>query len=438
MLAKPGSITPHKKFMGEVYILKKEEGGRHTPFFKGYRPQFYFRTTDVTGLVTLPEGAEMVMPGDNVSLEIELITPIACEEGLRFAIREGGKTVGAGVVTKILPDEAESQPSDSDTQDPNSSEGLRSPAARSVGRRDRRHRQADRRQRRRSRSAADQDQQVHRAALAARRQEVARAVRDPHPQAAARHPRADPADAGRAHEARPVGGRRRRDQDLSQGHQASMQIDIVNIEGKKVGQADLADAVFGAKVKDYLLWELVKAQQAAKRAGTHDTKTRDEVRGGGKKPYKQKGTGNARQGSTRAPNFVGGGKVFGPHPRDYAYTVPKKVKRAALASALSLRAQEKKLVVVDKLRVRGAQDEAAGRHPQDAGRRLGGGRRRQGATSTCRSRRRNLPKSKCLAARGAERLRHPQPPEPGDRRRRRQGDRGARARDAGDRRRRPP
>jgi elongation factor Tu len=102
VLAKPGSVTPHKKFKGEIYILKKEEGGRHTPFFKGYRPQFYFRTTDVTGLVTLPEGAEMVMPGDNVSLEVELITPIACEEGLRFAIREGGKTVGAGVVTKIL------------------------------------------------------------------------------------------------------------------------------------------------------------------------------------------------------------------------------------------------------------------------------------------------------------------------------------------------
>ena len=128
-----------------------------------------------------------------------------------------------------------------------------------------------------------------------------------------------------------------------------MQIDIVNIAGKKVGQADLADAVFGAKVKDYLLWEMVKAQQAAKRAGTHDTKTRDEVRGGGKKPYKQKGTGNARQGSSRAPNHVGGGKVFGPHPRSYEYTVPKKVKRAALASALSLRAQEKKLIIVDVL-----------------------------------------------------------------------------------------
>ncbi len=109
VLSKPGSITPHKNFMGEVYILKKEEGGRHTPFFKGYRPQFYFRTTDVTGLVTLPEGAEMVMPGDNVSLKIELITPIACEEGLRFAIREGGKTVGAGVVTKILPDDVKAK-----------------------------------------------------------------------------------------------------------------------------------------------------------------------------------------------------------------------------------------------------------------------------------------------------------------------------------------
>src|SRR5262245_10531980 len=127
-----------------------------------------------------------------------------------------------------------------------------------------------------------------------------------------------------------------------------MQIDIVNIEGKKVGELALADAVFGTKVKDYLLWELVKAQQAAKRAGTHATKTRAHVRGGGKKPYKQKGTGNARQGSSRAPNHVGGGKVWGPHPRSYEYTVPKKVKRAALASALSLRAKEKALVVVDQ------------------------------------------------------------------------------------------
>ncbi len=102
VVAKPGSITPHMKFKSEAYILTKEEGGRHTPFFSGYRPQFYFRTTDVTGVIHLPEGVEMVMPGDNVTLEISLITPIAMEEGLRFAIREGGKTVGAGVVTKII------------------------------------------------------------------------------------------------------------------------------------------------------------------------------------------------------------------------------------------------------------------------------------------------------------------------------------------------
>ncbi len=102
VLAKPGSITPHKKFECEVYVLSKEEGGRHTPFFSGYRPQFYFRTTDVTGVATLPEGVEMVMPGDNVKLTVELIYEIAMEEGLRFAIREGGRTVGAGVVTKIL------------------------------------------------------------------------------------------------------------------------------------------------------------------------------------------------------------------------------------------------------------------------------------------------------------------------------------------------
>ena len=102
VLCKPGSVTPHKKFTAEVYVLKKEEGGRHTPFFKGYRPQFYFRTTDVTGTVELPEGMEMVMPGDNIRVNVELVSVIACEEGLRFAIREGGKTVGAGVVTKII------------------------------------------------------------------------------------------------------------------------------------------------------------------------------------------------------------------------------------------------------------------------------------------------------------------------------------------------
>jgi elongation factor Tu len=101
VLAKPGSITPHDKFAARVYVLAKEEGGRHTPFFKGYRPQFYIRTTDVTGSITLPEGQEMVMPGDNVEMGVELIVPVALEVGLRFAIREGGRTVGAGAVTRI-------------------------------------------------------------------------------------------------------------------------------------------------------------------------------------------------------------------------------------------------------------------------------------------------------------------------------------------------
>jgi elongation factor Tu len=102
VLCKPGSITPHTEFMGQVYILTKEEGGRHTPFFDGYRPQFYFRTTDVTGIAHLPEGTEMVMPGDNVEVSAQLIAPIAMEEGLRFAIREGGRTVGSGRVIKII------------------------------------------------------------------------------------------------------------------------------------------------------------------------------------------------------------------------------------------------------------------------------------------------------------------------------------------------
>ncbi|MEZ9124438.1 elongation factor Tu, partial [Vibrio sp. 10N.286.46.E10] len=102
VLSAKGSINPHTKFESEVYVLSKDEGGRHTPFFKGYRPQFYFRTTDVTGDITLPEGVEMVMPGDNVQMTVELIAPIAMDEGLRFAIREGGRTVGAGVVAKIF------------------------------------------------------------------------------------------------------------------------------------------------------------------------------------------------------------------------------------------------------------------------------------------------------------------------------------------------
>jgi elongation factor Tu len=106
VLCKKGTVPPHNHFECEVYVLKKEEGGRHTPFFNGYRPQFYFRTTDVTGTVTLPAGTEMVMPGDNIKVDVELVSPIACEQGLRFAIREGGKTVGAGVVTKMLADVA--------------------------------------------------------------------------------------------------------------------------------------------------------------------------------------------------------------------------------------------------------------------------------------------------------------------------------------------
>ena len=102
VVAKPGSIKPHTKFKGEVYVLKKDEGGRHTPFFKGYRPQFYFRTTDVTGVAQLPEGTEMVMPGDNVTMEVELISPVAMEQGLRFAIREGSRTIGAGTVSEVV------------------------------------------------------------------------------------------------------------------------------------------------------------------------------------------------------------------------------------------------------------------------------------------------------------------------------------------------
>jgi elongation factor Tu len=102
VIAKPGSVTPHTEFEGEIYILTKEEGGRHTPFFAGYKPQFYFRTTDVTGEVTLPQGMEMVMPGDTVKLQVKLIVPVAMEEKQRFAIREGGKTVGAGAITKIM------------------------------------------------------------------------------------------------------------------------------------------------------------------------------------------------------------------------------------------------------------------------------------------------------------------------------------------------
>ena len=126
-------------------------------------------------------------------------------------------------------------------------------------------------------------------------------------------------------------------------------LDIVNLEGQKVGDLEVDDYIFGAEVKEHLLWEVVKQQLASRRAGTHCTLRRDEVRGGGKKPFRQKGTGNARQGSSRAPNHVGGGKVFTPKPRDYSYLVPRKVRQAALRAALSLRVSESRVVIVDNL-----------------------------------------------------------------------------------------
>lgn len=126
-------------------------------------------------------------------------------------------------------------------------------------------------------------------------------------------------------------------------------LDVINLDGQKVGDIDLDDSIFGIEVKEHLLWEVVKQQLASRRAGTHSTRTRTEARGGGKKPYRQKGTGRARQGSSRSPNHVGGGKVFAPRPRDYAYSVPKKVKQAALRCALSLRLSENNIVVLNSL-----------------------------------------------------------------------------------------
>lgn len=131
--------------------------------------------------------------------------------------------------------------------------------------------------------------------------------------------------------------------------------DVKNLDGQKVGEIELDDVVFSTEVKEHLLWEVVKYQQAKRRAGTHSTLRRGEVRGGGKKPFRQKGTGNARQGSARAPHFVGGGSVFGPKPRSYAYPVPKKVRRVALTSALSLRAREAKLIILDQFKLQFAE-----------------------------------------------------------------------------------
>jgi len=179
VVCKPSSITPHTRFKAEAYVLTKEEGGRHTPFFTGYRPQFYFRTTDVTGNVKLPAGVEMVMPGDNVSMEIELITPVALEKGLRFAIREGGHTVGAGAATEIVEYRYASRRENSHPP-----EGLRPPHSRPVHAGDCRDGQAHGRRGGRTHPTAHHHQPVDGAALAARGQEVARAVRDAHAQAA--------------------------------------------------------------------------------------------------------------------------------------------------------------------------------------------------------------------------------------------------------------
>src|SRR4029077_18424031 len=151
VMAKAASVKPHTKFKAQVYVLSKEEGGRHTPFYNGYRPQFYLRTTDVTGAISLPEGAEMVMPGDNVEMGVELITPIALEVGQRFAIREGGRTVGAGAITSIAGED------DGKAAHPQPPQGLRPPTARPVGGPDRRDGAAHRRRRRRTGPAADPD-----------------------------------------------------------------------------------------------------------------------------------------------------------------------------------------------------------------------------------------------------------------------------------------
>jgi large subunit ribosomal protein L4 len=175
-------------------------------------------------------------------------------------------------------------------------------------------------------------------------------------------------------------------------------IEVKNLAGKTVGDVELDESVFGVDVNEHLLWEVVKAQRAKKRAGTHSTKRRDEVRGGGKKPFKQKGTGNARQGSSRAPNFFGGGKVFTPKPRDYEYHVPKKVMAGALRSALSLRAKEQKLIVIDSFTL----DAPKTKLVTAALAALGGGSALivDAKNETLKKSTRNLPSAKYLATEG--------------------------------------
>jgi elongation factor Tu len=234
VLAKPGSITPHTKFKAEVYVLTKEEGGRHTPFFDGYRPQFYFRTTDVTGAAHLPEGVEMVMPGDNVQMEVDLITPIAMDTELRFAIREGGRTVGAGVVTEINGHRAPvrhprrrphrgrrrrhrnhrvtgSGITDG-WQDSYQAEGVRPLGGGSDRGRHRAHSAEDRRHGERAHPASHPPAEVDRASVTAHRQEEPGAVRDAHAQAAHRHPGQPAPDHRRVDQAGPSGRGRRGDQ----------------------------------------------------------------------------------------------------------------------------------------------------------------------------------------------------------------------------------
>ena len=232
VLAKPGSITPHTHFKAEVYVLSKDEGGRHTPFFNGYRPQFYFRTTDVTGSIKLPEGQEMVMPGDNTNMEIELIQPIAMDQGLRFAVREGGRTVGAGVVTEI----ASKQGGDlGAAENPHPSQGVRPPAARPVGPVDRRHRSAKRGDDHWSRAPADGEERLLRDPQPVQGQGLAGALRGADAQAADRHPQPHAEDDRPADAARSAGRSRHRDQALS----------MKGIVGRKLGMTQIFDAESG-------------------------------------------------------------------------------------------------------------------------------------------------------------------------------------------------
>src|SRR5207248_3848662 len=237
-----------------------------------------------------------------------------------------------------------------DPENPDPAQGLRLQAPRPVGRGDRRDGQAHRRQGGGPHPAADADQQVHGAPLAPRGQEVARAVRDPDPQAAPRHPRTDAADARRADETRPVRRRGRRDQELRDDMAT---LDVINLAKEKVGSIDLADALVNASLEnaDSLFYEVVKAQLASRRSGGRTVKNRSLVSGGGKKPYRQKGTGRARQGSIRASQWVGGGKAMAPKFRDYEYHVPKKMRRAAIRAAISKRNADKALFILDNWQI---------------------------------------------------------------------------------------